>query len=366
MFEGDQMIKEIGMSDPVMREDWAALIDVLDLALKGIQDRRAESVRRGLLEFSSTAAMLGMEDLAAAGTRYQEFLKSEVGDPWQEHAAAALALSMAGLRDSMEANGFEAPFSVDVKGLVSLLDSYREKAECPPSAPPQTMDTVDRYRELLQLDPASQIFVTLAEALCSRKAWVEAISVCRRGLTFHPQNLAGRVLLGWSLWETGELEEGESILQDARKEFEKNAVLYKILAAAAERNGDAESSSEMMKRYHAIASEPDRSASAVPAPPPEATVVAAPPLVTPSGEVETMPLHVPEEPAEAPLQEAALEMPGEDVDTSSSAPSAAAFCKFLEQYTRKPPLTFSGSVFFSQEDREALKKILQGRTAKLS
>lgn len=360
------MIKEIGMSDPVMREDWAALIDVLDLALKGIQDRRAGSVRRSLLEFSSTAAMLGMEDLAAAGTRFQEFFRTEMGDPWQEHAAAALGASMAGLRDSMEANGFEAPFSADVKGLLSPLDSFREKAECPPPAPPQTMDTVDRYRELLQLDPSSQIFVTLAEALCSQKAWAEAISVCRRGLTFHPQNLAGRVLLGWSLWESGELEEGESILQDARKDFEKNAVLYKILAAAAERNGDAENSSGMMKRYHAIASEPDRPPSALPAPQPEAAVAAAPLPVAPSGEVETIPLRVPEEPAEAPLQEAALEMPGEDVDTSSSAPSVAAFCKFLEQYTRKPPLTFPGSVFFSREDRDALKKILQCRTAKLS
>lgn len=354
------------MSDPVMREDWAALIDVLDLALKGIQNRRAESVKRSLLEFSSTAAMLGLEDLAAAGTRFQEFLKTEVDDPWQEHAAAALALSMAGLRDSMEANGFEAPFSADVKGLVAPLDSYREKAVSPPSVLQQTMGTVDRYRELLQLDPSSQIFVTLAEALCSRKAWVEAVSVCRRGLNFHPQDLAGRVLLGWSLWESGEHEEGESILQDARKDLEKNAVLYKILAAAAERNGDAESSSEMMKRYHAIASAPDRHPPPAPPPPPEATVTAAPVFIAASGEAETIPLDVPGEPAEAPLQEPALEMQGKDVGTSLSVLPVAAFCKFLEQYTRKPPLTFSEPVFFSREDREALKKILQCRTAALS
>jgi tetratricopeptide (TPR) repeat protein len=228
------------------------------------------------------------------------------------------------------------------------------------------MDTVERYRVLLQLDPSSQIFVALAEALCSQKEWAEAISVCRQGLTFHPQNLAGRVLLGWSLWESGELEEGERILQDARKDLEKNAVLYKILAAAAERNGDAENSSEMMKRYHAIVSVPDRQPSAAPAPPPEATVAAAPALTTASGEVETMPLDIPGEPAEVPLQEAALEMPGEDVDICPSALPVAAFCKFLEQYTRKPPLTLPEPVFFSREDREALKKILQCRTATLS
>lgn len=361
-----QKIKEIGMSDPVMREDWAALIDVLDMALKGIQNRGEESVKKSLLEFSSTAVMLGLEDLAAAGTRFQEFLKTEVSAPWQEHAAAALAVSMAGLRDSMEANGCDTPFSADVKGLLSPLDSYREKAESPPPAPQQTMDIVDRYRELLQLDPSSQVFVALAEALCSQKAWAEAGSVCRLGLTFHPQNLAGRVLLGWSLWESGELEEGERILQDARKDLEKNAVLYKILAAAAERNGDVESSSEMMKRYHAIASVLDHPPSPAPAPPPEAAVAAAPALIPPSMEVETTPLDIPAEPAEAPLQEPVLEMPREDVDTASAALSVAAFCKFLEQYTRKTPSTLPEPVFFSREDREALKKILQHRTVTLS
>lgn len=105
---------------------------------------------------------------------------------------------------------------------------------------------------LVEHDPSSQLFVPLAEEFCSRKLWPEAVETCRRGLAFHPRQFRIRVLLGWALWEQGHTEEAESLLAEARRELEKSAVIYKILARAAESRGDSVQAWRLMHIYQCL------------------------------------------------------------------------------------------------------------------
>lgn len=110
----------------------------------------------------------------------------------------------------------------------------------------------DLCRYLVEHDPSSQLFVPLAEEFCSRKLWPEAVATCRRGLALHPRQFRIRVLLGWALWEQGQTKEAESLLAEARKELEKSAVIYKILARAAESRGDSVQAWRLMHIYQCL------------------------------------------------------------------------------------------------------------------
>ncbi len=102
------------------------------------------------------------------------------------------------------------------------------------------IDLVDWYTEVLNEDPASEVFVPLAEALYLDERWEDAAATCRKGLRAHPGLLRGRVLLGLSLLKSGRLDEGSRELERARWELERNAELYNALAALAKERGDEE------------------------------------------------------------------------------------------------------------------------------
>ena len=72
-------------------------------------------------------------------------------------------------------------------------------------------DNIQKYREILELDPRSRVFALLAEELCAAGRWEEAAEVCKKGLLFHPDNLRARVLLGWALMEMGETGESDRV-----------------------------------------------------------------------------------------------------------------------------------------------------------
>lgn len=58
---------------------------------------------------------------------------------------------------------------------------------------------IDRYRQILEADPGSMVFVELAKALIDTASHEEAIEVCRRGLDHHPDSIVGHVLWGRAL-----------------------------------------------------------------------------------------------------------------------------------------------------------------------
>ncbi|MBP8645743.1 MAG: hypothetical protein KBH99_06450 [Syntrophobacteraceae bacterium] len=117
------------------------------------------------------------------------------------------------------------------------------------------IDFFDWYKELLAFDPASPAFEFLAEEFCLKGMWQEAAEICRRGLIYHPRHLRGHVLLGWALWKLGEWKESEKVLDTARKDLEKNAVLYRILAEIADHRKQREQSLFFMDLYHRLGSE---------------------------------------------------------------------------------------------------------------
>lgn len=113
-------------------------------------------------------------------------------------------------------------------------------------------DLLEFSKKLLEQDPSPQLFVTLTEEFCSRKLWSEAVEICRRGLVFHPKHFRGRVLLGWALWELGEVGEAERLLTETRQEFEKNAIIYSILAEMAKKRGDSDQAWRFMHIYQSL------------------------------------------------------------------------------------------------------------------
>ena len=108
------------------------------------------------------------------------------------------------------------------------------------------MDIVKQYEELLKLDPGSKAFASLAEELCYRGFWEGAVKVCRQGLTYHPQHLRGRVLLGWALKEVGEIEEAQTVLLEVEGEIQKNALLFRLLAELAKKAGDLDRAGRLL------------------------------------------------------------------------------------------------------------------------
>ncbi len=73
-------------------------------------------------------------------------------------------------------------------------------------------DSIQKYREILELDPGSRVFALLAEELCGAGRWEEAAEICKKSLPFHPDNLRARMLLGWALMEMGETGESHQVL----------------------------------------------------------------------------------------------------------------------------------------------------------
>ncbi len=124
------------------------------------------------------------------------------------------------------------------------------------------MYIIMHYQELLKLDPGSMAFAFVAEELCANGLWEEAVKVCRQGLTFHPQHLRGRVLLGRALKELGKIDEAEMVLSEVEAEIRTNVLGFKLLAELAERAGDADRTERLLRICHSLqegVSEPVRS-----------------------------------------------------------------------------------------------------------
>jgi hypothetical protein len=471
------MREETAMSNTVDDEDWKALMEVLEGTATLLGRKQVEPVKLGILEFSSTTAMLGLEDLAGVGSRFEAFLMEKVAPGWDEEAAATLNFAMGALLEKMqnqeygpafsagldevflylsffddeeqagpepsvpteaETQEMQTPFStlanieapvaqeepppvqVDLhefetdflevrspetdkgvlleapeQALLNIEDEFelpediplaveaqepvsqagveellsmaqatveaREVTEVPevsgasgvfeapeafevplppsagepayepeshaplfetPPTPGFIGDAVAFYAEMLKHDPSSRVFVSLAEELCSKELWKEAVETCRRGLVFHPYMVRARVLLGWALWKSSEVEEAEQVLTGARMEVEKNSILYEALAEIAESKGDPGQAAHLLNTFRAIQS---------------------------GGS--------PRQPAVSAERKAA---PSQRQPIGSSVP--AFLSALLRKFEQKPVRTVPPRIVFAKEDREALKDLLRGET----
>jgi hypothetical protein len=117
------------------------------------------------------------------------------------------------------------------------------------------IDLVNRYKEMLREDPASEVFASLAEALYSQGQWEETTRICRRGLEIHPRHLRAQVLLGLALWESGDKENARQELETAQKRLEENAPIYRALAELAQESGDVDHARRFLTIYQNMQSE---------------------------------------------------------------------------------------------------------------
>lgn len=363
-----------------MKEDWEALIEVLGDTIKKLDTKEVEPVKLGILEFVSTAAMLGLQDLADVSKGFETFLLQIVAPDWDAEAVATLSFSMGALVEKMQLQEYGPKFSSGLSEITVYLELYdpneqhaqdqaTNKAPAdeaamqkdaeepnptfdidnddftdlfsdthlldnpptdiseqpfeaeegnPPGAEPQAapdgeveemfgqsdvdalfdqqsdspplpspagdktvqtqaepirddlsepppdrprrdmgfvMDRVDWYKQILRNDPTSLAFVSLAEELCFRAQWREAVETCRKGLSIHPYLTRARVLMGWALWELGKAEEAERTLTEARSDIEVNAVLYKILGEIARSRGDETRAQSCLNTFQSLAPE---------------------------------------------------------------------------------------------------------------
>jgi len=455
------------MSSPVLKEDWEALIEALTAGYDQLADKRTEPLKQSILEFSTTCAMLGMEDLARAGKKLEEFFLQNVAPDWNEEARVTLGFAMGGLIEKMRRQDYGVEFSASLDEVLLYLEFFEEDSSGdetdgaailsepdtadahwsdsldhrPELSPPVVRDhlsavdesdtpgaeaaqplkvehgepelplpdsavvrvqkrgdsegcadTLECFRRMLKMDPASNVFVLLAEELCSRGLWSDAVAVCRSGLLFHPGHLRGRVLLGWALWELGATGEGERILTEALGDLEKNAVIYRILAEAATRRDDSDRARHLMNVYHAVANGniPPGSTRMEPVPfiereaahlEPEGLPVQSEAIAV---ETETAPLQPEEvkvEPEAASVEieavpvmaEAAHMEPGAAPERSIEKPKEAAvriqaldssivhlLSVLLSKFEEKPARATSVDGLFSEADRRSLQLLLRG------
>ena len=232
------------------------------------------------------------------------------------------------------------------------------------------MDIVKQYEELLKIDPGSIAFAPLAEELCYRGFWEEALKVCRQGLTRHPHHLRGRVLLGWALKELDEHDEAEQVLVAVEGEIQKNALLFRLLAELARKGGAPERAERLMLIHQNLqpgerergflveqegepSSQPEPLNAAASAEPLPVSPALVPPIAPtalseePPGEVVAVPSAAPAE----PVAEGHLVNPKEE--------AAGFLSRLLDRYEALPEKSAAEQQLFSEEDRLTLSQILK-------
>ncbi len=344
------------MSIPMTTEEAQEFVKLLAAAIQEIDRKNSDGVRKALLEFRSTAIMLGFEELDQLGREFETFFDQQVEPRWDSRAVASLSHCMEELAKGLQISEGDPELAPTLHDLALYLrnfpleDGEEEETEGTPwnFKPPQQDDPMvsprtsqrtahnagepfmndpNLLRALLQIDPTSSVFVLLAEQLCKLNLWQEAVETCRQGVIHHPSLLQGQILLGWALWETGRPDEAEDTLRKARENYEKGAIVYKLLGEMAARRGAHEEADELYSLYEKLSG---------------ASVARG----------------VPEEP---PGEERT--QPGDTLQAADGSEKGVAVAEILsgllERFSDTPPTTRPREPLFSADDRERLKNILR-------
>lgn len=88
---------------------------------------------------------------------------------------------------------------------------------------------VEKYQLMLQSDPRSKVFAPLAEAYRKMGLIDEGISVCEKGVEFHPEFAGGRVALGRLYLDKAQLEKASKQLSKAVELSPENLLAQSLL-----------------------------------------------------------------------------------------------------------------------------------------
>jgi len=78
---------------------------------------------------------------------------------------------------------------------------------------------IEIFRAVLALDPRALVFAELADALIAAGQPEEAVQVCRRGLGFHPGDIAGRASLVEALLALNQPQAAARALAEAQRQM---------------------------------------------------------------------------------------------------------------------------------------------------
>jgi len=102
----------------------------------------------------------------------------------------------------------------------------------------QVRERIGRYKDRLAADPASGVFVPLAEMMGAEGDVEEALGVLEDGLSRHPGSIPGRVVLGRMLLATGRADLAREVLGEVLTVDGDNLVARRLLAEDCRSRGD--------------------------------------------------------------------------------------------------------------------------------
>lgn len=109
-------------------------------------------------------------------------------------------------------------------------------------------ETIEQYRQILATNPASQIFVLLAEALRENQQFHEALLIAQNGMKRHPQLVSGRVSLGRILFELKRFDEAFVELQKVIETSPENILAHQLLGEIYVQRKDSERALQSFKK----------------------------------------------------------------------------------------------------------------------
>ncbi len=114
---------------------------------------------------------------------------------------------------------------------------------------------IKKYQAMLEENPASRVFASLAELYRKRGMLDEAISLSLKGLRTHPAYVSGRVVLGRAYFDKGMLKESAEVLEKVVEVNPDHLMANKVLGDVSLMKGDTEKARDYFERVLALAPE---------------------------------------------------------------------------------------------------------------
>lgn len=97
---------------------------------------------------------------------------------------------------------------------------------------------VEYFSKKLEEDPTSRLFMPLAFAYLKLGKYDEVIDICSKGLDYHPDYIAAKVVLANAFMEKGMVEEAKLLLYDVVEKMPDNYRANKMLGDILRESGD--------------------------------------------------------------------------------------------------------------------------------
>jgi tetratricopeptide (TPR) repeat protein len=111
---------------------------------------------------------------------------------------------------------------------------------------------VEKYEQMLSQDPTSTVFVELARAYLDQGKNAKAIEVCQQGCAHHPSSVAGRVLWGKGLINSGKAAEAMQQFDTAVNIDKENPHAYNLISEVLLRKGLYRSALPILRKASAL------------------------------------------------------------------------------------------------------------------